>query len=180
MNDVFQLEAIKLAPIFQLFQTNKLITSTLNQKTLLLFHFTLKTHSMISTKKLIKMARKWQKIAAASRKRISWPRSVANEGHFVVYTTNGRRFMIPLAYLKTEVFIELFRIAEEQFGITSSGPITLPCDSKFMEYVISVVQRCASQDLEQALMVSLTSCRHSALLQEHQEQISSHLLICSF
>ena len=135
---------------------------------------------MISTNKLIKMARKWRKLAAASKKRISWPRSVANEGHFVVYTTDGRRFMIPLAYLKSEVFIELFRIAEEEYGVTSSGPITLPCDSKFMEYVISVVQRCAPQELEQALMMSLTSCRHSALLQEHQEQSSSHLLICSF
>ncbi|CAO2815705.1 unnamed protein product [Amaranthus hypochondriacus] len=135
---------------------------------------------MISTKKLIKMARKWQKLAAASRKRISWPRTVVKEGHFVVYTTDGRRFMIPLAYLKSEVFIELLRIAEEEFGVTSSGPITLPCDSKFMEYLISVVQRCAPQDLEQALIMSLASCRHSSLLQQHQEQTSSHLLVCSF
>ncbi|CAO2815701.1 unnamed protein product [Amaranthus hypochondriacus] len=134
---------------------------------------------MISTKKLIKMARKWQKLAAASRKRISWPR-VAKEGHFVVYSTDGRRFMIPLVYLTSEVFIELFRIAEEEFGVTSLGPITLPCDSKFMEYVISVVQRSAPQDLEQALIMSLASCRHSSPSQQHQEQTSSHLLVCSF
>ena len=126
------------------------------------------------------MARKWQKLAAASRKKISWPRSVANEGHFVVYTTDGRRFMIPLVYLTSEVFIELFRIAEEEFGVTSSGPITLPCDSKFMEYVISVVQRSAPRDLEQAMIMFLASCRHSSLSQQHQEQTGSHMLICSF
>ncbi|XP_048493120.1 auxin-responsive protein SAUR64-like [Beta vulgaris subsp. vulgaris] len=135
---------------------------------------------MISTKKLIKMARKWQKIAAASRKRISWPRPVANEGHFVVYTTDGRRFMIPLAYLKSEIFIELFRIAEEEFGITSSGPITLPYDSKFMEYVISMIQRHVNEDLEKALIMSLASCRYSSLSHEHQERTNPQLFICSF
>uniref|UniRef100_A0A803LG59 Small auxin up regulated protein n=1 Tax=Chenopodium quinoa TaxID=63459 RepID=A0A803LG59_CHEQI len=108
---------------------------------------------MISTKKLLKMAKKWQKIAAASRKRISWPRPVADKGHFVVYSTDGRRFTIPLAYLKNELFIELLRIAEEEFGVTSSGPITLPCDSKFMEYAISMIQRCVTEDLEKALII---------------------------
>ncbi|KAL2904928.1 Auxin-responsive protein SAUR36 [Bienertia sinuspersici] len=48
------------------------------------------------------MARKWHKITAASKKRISWPRSVADKGHFVIYTIDGRRFTIPLEYLKSE------------------------------------------------------------------------------
>ncbi|KNA14562.1 hypothetical protein SOVF_106460 [Spinacia oleracea] len=135
---------------------------------------------MISTKKLLKMARKWQKIAAASRKRISWPRPVADKGHFVVYTTDGRRFIIPLAYLKSEIFIELFRIAEEEFGLTSSGPITLPCDSSFMEYAISMIQRRVAEDLEKALIMSLASCRYSSVSHEHQDQTNSHLLISSF
>ncbi|KMT01289.1 hypothetical protein BVRB_9g213060 [Beta vulgaris subsp. vulgaris] len=135
---------------------------------------------MISTKKLIKMARKWQKIAAASRKRISWPRSLANEGHFVVYTTDGRRFMIPLKYLKTEIFIELFKIADEEYGVTSAGPITLPCDSEFMEYMISMVQRHVTEDLEKALIMSLAACKYSSLSLENQEQMNPHLLICSF
>ncbi|XP_021848517.1 auxin-responsive protein SAUR66-like [Spinacia oleracea] len=135
---------------------------------------------MISTKKLLKMARKWQKIAAASRKRISWPRPVADKGHFVVYTTDGRRFIIPLAYLKSEIFIELFRIAEEEFGLTSSGPITLPCDSSFMEYAISMIQRRVAEDLEKALIMSLASCRYFSVSHEHQDQTNSHLLISSF
>ncbi|XP_021774740.1 auxin-responsive protein SAUR64-like [Chenopodium quinoa] len=135
---------------------------------------------MISTKKLLKMARKWQKIAAASRKRISWPKPLADEGHFVVYTTDGKRFTIPLAYLKSEIFIELFRIAEEEFGLTSSGPITVPCDSIFMEYMISMIQRRVAVDLEKALIMSLGSCRHSSLSHEHQEQTKPHILICSF
>ncbi|XP_021753556.1 auxin-responsive protein SAUR64-like [Chenopodium quinoa] len=127
------------------------------------------------------MAKKWQKIAAASRKRISWPRPVADKDHFVVYSTDGRRFTIPLAYIKSELFIELLRIAEEEFGVTSSGPITLPCDSKFMEYAMSMIQRCVAEDLEKALIMSLTSCRYSSLSHDQQqEQTNSKLLICSF
>ncbi|KAK9690650.1 hypothetical protein RND81_09G143500 [Saponaria officinalis] len=83
---------------------------------------------MVSTKKLIRLAGKWQKLTKTSR--------VAEKGHFVVYTTDQKRFVIPLSFLKTEVFRELFRMAEDEFGVPSDGPITLPCDSLFMEYVV--------------------------------------------
>ncbi|CAN7077537.1 unnamed protein product [Brassica oleracea var. botrytis] len=50
---------------------------------------------MMNTKKLIKMAKKWQQRAALQRRRISFPRSSAStssstaieKGCFVVYTT---------------------------------------------------------------------------------------------
>ncbi|XP_057525829.1 auxin-responsive protein SAUR64-like [Amaranthus tricolor] len=135
---------------------------------------------MISTKKLIKLAKKWRRIAAANRKRISWPRQLANEGHFIVYTTDGGRFMIPLAFLKSEIFIELLKIAEEEFGLEQSGPITLPCDSNFMEYVLSMVKRGPIVNLEKALIMSLPSCRYSSFSQEDQEHISQQVLISSF
>ncbi|CAO2813689.1 unnamed protein product [Amaranthus hypochondriacus] len=126
------------------------------------------------------MARKWRKIAATSRKRISWPRPVAIEGHFVVYTTDERRFVIPLEYLKSEIFIELFRIAEEEFGVANSGSLMLPCDSDFMEYLISMISRCVTGDLEKALIMSLTGCRSTSLSHTHQEQMNSQFSICSF
>lgn len=132
---------------------------------------------MISTKKLIKMAKKWKQFAASSRKRISWSKPVADKGHFIVYTNDKRRFMIPLVYLNNEIFRELFRIAEEEFGVTSSGPIMLPCDSNFMEYAISMIQRHVAEDLEKALIMSLGICRYSSLSHEHTNQ---HLFLCSF
>ncbi|KAL6963634.1 hypothetical protein U1Q18_034641 [Sarracenia purpurea var. burkii] len=78
---------------------------------------------MISSKKLLKMARKWQKLATISRKRISFPRTKGHfdEGHFVVYTADQRRFVIPLAYLNTELFRELLKMAEEEYGLPSHG-----------------------------------------------------------
>ncbi|KAL2936945.1 Auxin-responsive protein SAUR66 [Bienertia sinuspersici] len=138
---------------------------------------------MIGSKKLIKMARKWQKLAAASRKKISWPTSkVAEKGHFIVYTLDGKRFMIPLTYLKSDIVTQLFRMAEEEFGLTSDGPITLPCDSTFMEYAISVLQRHATKDFESAFILSLGTCKFASSSSSciQQEQIDQQLLIQIF
>ncbi|XP_056698680.1 auxin-responsive protein SAUR68-like [Spinacia oleracea] len=94
---------------------------------------------VISTEKLIKLTRKWQKEAEPKRRRVAY--SVAEKGHFVVYTSDGKRFMVPLSYLKSQVFRELFRMAEEEFGVPTDGPITLPCDSIFMEYSLFIVRK---------------------------------------
>lgn len=131
---------------------------------------------MISTKKLIQMARKWQKAAAAGRKRISLRRtnsgatlgnksksSCAEKGHFVVYTSDNRRFAISLSYLGNGVIRELFRMSEEEFGIPNSGPNRLPIDASSMEYIISLIGNGLAKDLENALLKSITSCSSSCI-----------------
>ncbi|KMT01299.1 hypothetical protein BVRB_9g213150 [Beta vulgaris subsp. vulgaris] len=47
---------------------------------------------MISTKNLIDMAKKWRRLAVASRRRIYWPKPETEKGHFVIYTMDGRCF----------------------------------------------------------------------------------------
>ncbi|XVE93958.1 hypothetical protein REPUB_Repub01dG0239000 [Reevesia pubescens] len=106
---------------------------------------------MISTKKVIRMARKWQKKAAIGRKRISLPRtsymtatkkpSGVEKGHFVIYTTDKRRFVIPLVYLSNSIFLELLKMSEEEFGLSSNRPIFLPCDSVFMNYIVLLIKQ---------------------------------------
>ena len=148
---------------------------------------------MISPKNLIRIARKWQKVAALGRKRISLQRfnrgvdadscgtsSVADKGHFVVYSSDRRRFMIPLVYLNNEIFRELFQMSEEEFGIQSDGPIILPCDSVFMDYVISFIQCGIGKDLERALIMSMASSNCSSSSYFHQEQNNERLLLCVF
>ncbi|XP_016492130.1 auxin-responsive protein SAUR68-like [Nicotiana tabacum] len=146
---------------------------------------------MISAKKLIKMARRWQKFAAMQRKRISFPRNVSDEdscstssssivekGHFVVYTIDQRRFVIPLAYLENEVVRQLLNMSQEEFGLPSGGPIKLPCDSAFMDYIISLIKKgVAAGDLHKALLLSITSCFCSAY-SLHQESGNQQLLVC--
>ncbi|KAK8582572.1 hypothetical protein V6N13_069346 [Hibiscus sabdariffa] len=76
--------------------------------------------SMVSTKKLIKMARMWKKIDAIGRKRITSPRSstgretanpdrsnkssVVDKGHFVVSTSDKKRFCNSLGTSKEQYF----------------------------------------------------------------------------
>ncbi|KAK8582615.1 hypothetical protein V6N13_069388 [Hibiscus sabdariffa] len=75
---------------------------------------------MVSTKKLIKMARMWKKIDAIGRKRITSPRSstgretanpdcsnnssIVDKGHFVVSTLDKKRFCNSLGTSKEQYF----------------------------------------------------------------------------
>ncbi|XP_010549559.1 PREDICTED: auxin-responsive protein SAUR66, partial [Tarenaya hassleriana] len=85
---------------------------------------------MLNAKKLIEMARKWQQRAVLRRKRIASARSSTVErGCFVVYTSDKRRFVLPITYLTESIFQELLKMSEDEFGLPGNGPITLPCDS---------------------------------------------------
>lgn len=147
-------------------ETTRYSSKTSPLELLLLLLCCLFRRNMINLKRLIAMAKKWQRIAANKPRRISYQKaesSVAyNKGHFVVYTTDNKRFVVPLEYLNQNVFRELFRLSEEEFGLPGNGPIRLPCDSIFMEYVISLVQGRMPEDLEKALLTSMATCCHSS------------------
>ncbi|CAH8353603.1 unnamed protein product [Eruca vesicaria subsp. sativa] len=133
---------------------------------------------MMNTKKLLKMAKKWQQRAALHRKRISFQRSststrsstAVEKGCFVVYTADGSRFAFPLSYLSNTVFQELLKIAEEEFGLPTGGPITLPFDSVFMEYLIKLMELRMDGDTERALLMSIPSARSSVPCSLQQQQ----------
>ncbi|XP_031125982.1 auxin-responsive protein SAUR68-like [Ipomoea triloba] len=144
---------------------------------------------MISSKKLIKLAKKWQKFAAVRRKRISFPSlnddtdccstsSAVNKGHFVVYTADQKRFVVPLSYLENEIIRQLLNMSEEEFGLPSDGPITLPCDAAFMNYIISLLSRGLSKELENALLISFTSSRCSIASLHQAGWRNLELLVC--
>lgn len=46
----------------------------------------------------------------------------------------------------------MFRLSEREFGLSSDSPITMPCDSPSMEYIISPVRRGLAKDTEKALL----------------------------
>ena len=107
---------------------------------------------MVNPKRLVNMA---SKVAAMGRRRrIVVPRndsakdstvtgkSRPEKGNLAVYTADGRRFVLPLAYFHNPIFVELLKMSEEEFGLPGNGPITLPCEGVFMDYVVSLVQRC--------------------------------------
>ncbi|XVE48774.1 hypothetical protein DITRI_Ditri01bG0029500 [Diplodiscus trichospermus] len=106
------------------------------------------------------MARKWPKNAAIGRKSIS-SSGTSNKGHFVIYTMDKRRFIIPLAYLCNNIFLELLKMSEEEFGL-SSGPILLSCDSVFMNSVVLLIQQGLAKDLDKDVLNSLNTYSYSS------------------
>jgi hypothetical protein len=78
-----------------------------------------------------------------------------------MYTADGRRFEVPLVYLSTALFGEILKMSQEEFGFASDGKITLPCDAAVLEYVMSLLRRNASTDVENALLRSVVTLCHS-------------------
>ncbi|KAF8020530.1 hypothetical protein BT93_G1068 [Corymbia citriodora subsp. variegata] len=120
----------------------------------------------MSPVKLIKMARMWEKLAASGRRRTSHPgvNVELNSWHFVIYTTNGGRLMIPSQCLRSNIFEELVKMSEEKFDLSRDGPITVPCDAASMEYIVMLIQRHIATDIEKALLnsIAFTSCSMAA------------------
>ncbi|XP_031127749.1 auxin-responsive protein SAUR68-like [Ipomoea triloba] len=144
---------------------------------------------MISSKRLIKLAKRWKKFAAIRRKRTSFPRLndgtdswstsfAVNKGHFVIYTTDQKRFVVPLTYIENEIIRQLLNLSKEEFGLPSDGPITQPCDAVFMDYIVSLLTRGLSQEIENALLVSVTSHRCSSAPLHHEGWRNQELLVC--
>ncbi|XP_037438305.1 auxin-responsive protein SAUR36-like isoform X2 [Triticum dicoccoides] len=133
---------------------------------------------MVSARRLAQLAKKWQRMAVLGRKRLTWSSAVleketegpcgtsadeaccttspvADKGHCAMYTADGRRFEVPLEYLGTTVFGELLRMSQEEFGFTCDGRITLPFDAVVMDYVMCLLRRNASEEVERAFLSSV-------------------------
>ncbi|OQU89861.1 hypothetical protein SORBI_3002G284600 [Sorghum bicolor] len=89
---------------------------------------------MISSKRLVQLAKKWQHMAALGRRRLTMittikdgnlycTSAIANKGHCVVYTADDR--------------------------------ITVPCEAEVMEYVMCLLRRKPSQEVERAVLSSV-------------------------
>lgn len=105
----------------------------------------------MSTKKLSEMIlNRWHKLGGMRGRR--------SKGHFVVYAKGGKRFVVPLKYLDHPIFRVLLEMAEEEFGNTSRGPLTVPCEEELMEHLVSLLRINPQEDVQKALL-SITSCR---------------------
>ncbi|KAJ3692842.1 hypothetical protein LUZ60_011937 [Juncus effusus] len=149
---------------------------------------------MVSLKKLVQMAKKWQQIAALGRRRITMVHKVsyidndqcsttqmAEKGNFVIYSIDGKRFVLPLVYLSSRIVERLFKLSEEEFGFTVDGPITLPWDGVFMEYVVDLIKKGVSEEVESALLSSiLLPCSYVSCSVQKNGLTHKAIEVCSF
>ncbi|KAK3124079.1 hypothetical protein QOZ80_8AG0640170 [Eleusine coracana subsp. coracana] len=142
---------------------------------------------MISSKKLSQLSKKWQEIGAIARRKITTVDKeinpscniVTGKGNCTVYSSDGNRFEIPLAYLRTTAFDELLKLSCEEFGFTSHGRITLPCDAAVMEYVMCLLRREASEDVERALSSIVMPCHHTGRMVQPPTGTNQKFPVCS-
>ncbi|XP_012465941.1 auxin-induced protein 6B [Gossypium raimondii] len=89
--------------------------------------------------RLRQMLRRWRNKARVSASRIP---SDVPAGHVAVYVgTSCRRFVVRLTYLNHPVFKKLLIQAEEEYGFTNQGPLSIPCDETVFEEVIRFISR---------------------------------------
>ncbi|CAN0921103.1 Auxin-responsive protein SAUR65 [Linum grandiflorum] len=61
------------------------------------------------------------------------------KGWFVVYSVDRRRYALPLELLEKEMFVEMLKMAEEEFGLSNHQPIVFPFDSSVMDRILDVL-----------------------------------------
>jgi hypothetical protein len=120
-----------------------------------------KKYAMISPKRLVQQLAalgKWRLTTTVAIKEgnLHGASAIADKGHCIVYTAGGERFEVPLSYLGTTVFGELLRMSEDEFGFTSEDSrITVPCDAAVMAYVMCLLRRKPSEEVERAVLSSV-------------------------
>ncbi|PIN04414.1 hypothetical protein CDL12_23049 [Handroanthus impetiginosus] len=94
-----------------------------------------------SSNKLSKMVGKWKR-----------------KGHFVLYSKDNNRFLVPLCYLNHPIFGVLLEMAEEEYGLTGDGPLRVPCEKELVDYILCLLRKNPTADIEKAVL-SIASCR---------------------
>lgn len=89
---------------------------------------------MNSSSILTKLGKKMQKLASINKKNNSLPRTtwkderssvLADKGHFVVYTVDQNRFVIPLVSLNSGILRALLELSKNEFGLPRTNHITM-------------------------------------------------------
>ncbi|KAL8514937.1 hypothetical protein ACS0TY_013858 [Phlomoides rotata] len=84
---------------------------------------------MINPMKLSKIVTKWKR-----------------RGHFVMYSKDNHRFIVPLCYLNHPIFRVLLEMAEE-YGLTVDGPLCIPCEKEFVDFILCLLRRNGDEEV---------------------------------
>lgn len=97
--------------------------------------------------RLRQMLRQWRKKAALGATRRRGIPSDVPAGHVAVCVGTGcRRYVVRATYLNHPVFQKLLDRAEEEYGFTNTGPLTIPCDESVFEEILRFLTRSESSN----------------------------------
>ncbi|CAN1189044.1 Auxin-responsive protein SAUR36 [Linum perenne] len=98
---------------------------------------------MVIPKSLVSVIRK-VRTATSSSTPLSTSSICSSKGHFVVYTIDNRRFVMPLKFMKRKIMVQLLKMAEEEFGFSSDQPIVFPFNGHVMDQIIMFLSSSSS------------------------------------
>jgi SAUR family protein len=94
------------------------------------------------------MLQRWRKKARIAAARAAAPSDVP-AGHVAVCVGNScKRFIVRATHLNHPIFKRLLVQAEEEYGFSNQGPLTIPCDESLFEEALRVVTRSSSSSSE--------------------------------
>ncbi|KAI3795497.1 hypothetical protein L1987_38152 [Smallanthus sonchifolius] len=89
------------------------------------------------------MLRRWRRRSSSSSS--SSRRFIASDvpaGHVAICVgRNFRRFIVRATYLNHPIFQKLLTEAEEEYGFSNIGPLTIPCDESEFEEILRFLSR---------------------------------------
>ncbi|KAJ0763874.1 putative small auxin-up RNA [Helianthus annuus] len=77
------------------------------------------------------------------------------EGHFAVIAVDEyeeRRFVVPVSYLKWDLFVKLLERAAEEYGFEHEGAVVIPCRPSELERIL------AQQEAQEKMLSCKPSC----------------------
>ncbi|XP_044490794.1 auxin-induced protein 6B-like [Mangifera indica] len=90
------------------------------------------------------MLKRWRRKA---RMAASTAPSDVPAGHVAVCVgANCRRFIVRATYLNHPIFKKLLVQAEEEYGFSNVGPLTIPCDESMFEEILRVIDGTESRE----------------------------------
>ncbi|XP_071700666.1 auxin-induced protein 10A5-like [Rutidosis leptorrhynchoides] len=97
-----------------------------------------KIHHIVRVRQMI---RRWRRRSSFTTSR----RCIADDvpaGHVAICVgINCKRFIVRAKYLNHPIFQKLLMEAEEEYGFSNTGPLTVPCEESEFEEIIRFVSR---------------------------------------
>ncbi|KAI3745154.1 hypothetical protein L1987_58260 [Smallanthus sonchifolius] len=88
------------------------------------------------------MLRRWRRRSSSSSSSRRFIASDVPVGHVAICVgSNFRRFIVRATYLNHPIFQKLLTEAEEEYGFSNIGPLTIPCEESEFEEILRFLSR---------------------------------------
>ncbi|KAL5788750.1 hypothetical protein ACOSP7_005699 [Xanthoceras sorbifolium] len=128
-----------------------------------------KIRHIVRIRQMLRQWRRKARVTAASSRAAAAPSDVP-AGHVAVCVGAGcRRFIVRATHLNHPIFKRLLSQAEEEYGFSNVGPLTIPCDESTFEEILRAVSR--SESGRFSTLEDFQRCCHVGIMKTNSLQL---------